>query len=231
MAKRLYIIHGWTYGIKPWEPAVKDLREAGIEVVQLKVPGLTYKSDKLWTIDDYVEWLKGELSGEKNPIVLGHSNGGRIALNYITKYPGKLSHLILLDSAGVYDASTSVSMKRKVLKALSKALKPLKKVPLFKKVVYRLIGASDYNLAPPNMKATLVNMINSDKNLELDKVKVQTTILWGLDDKTTPIWQGRKMHQLIAGSELTEFEGWRHSPYITHPKDLAKAIIKTMENL
>lgn len=231
MVKTLYIIHGWTYSMEPWSPVVKSLKQSGIEVRQLKVPGLTTKSDKVWTIDDYVEWLKVELSGVKQPIVLGHSNGGRIALNYIVKYPNSLSHLILLDSAGVYDYSAKLSVKRKAFKVLAKLLKPLKYVPLIKKIVYRVIGASDYKLAPPNMKKTLSNMITSDKSLKLSKIDVPTTLLWGLKDKVTPIEQGRAMENSIPEASMREFNNWGHSPYKTHPSDLAAVILKVMEKL
>lgn len=231
MSKKLYIIHGWAYSIEPWNSVVEKLKESGIDVKQLRVPGLTVKNDKIWTIDDYVDWLQKELVGVERPIILGHSNGGRIALNYAVKYPKSLSHLILLNSAGMYDNSAKVSLKRRLLRILSKILGPIKYIPFARKVVYKLIGASDYNAAPTNMKKTLSNMINSDRTLSLTKVEVDTTIIWGLKDETTPIEQGRKMKQLIPNSTLIEFADWQHSPYKTHPTELANVIIEVMEKI
>lgn len=228
--KTLYVIHGWTYTIEPWTKTVEILRSRGIEVRQLRVPGLTSPSDKVWTIDDYVEWLRGELAGVEQPIVLGHSNGGRISLNYLVKYPGSFKHLVLLNSAGVYDRPGRVSMKRRVFRVLAKALAPLKHVPYAKKIVYRLLK-SDYNQAPENMKQTLHNMLESDKQLDITKVTTPVSILWGKEDATTPIGMGRKMHDLLPSSTIAEFDDWKHAPYLTHPEQLADEISAIMERV
>lgn len=226
--KTLYIIHGWTYTIEPWTKTVELLQARGIDVKQLRVPGLTTPSDDVWTIDGYVEWLKGELSGVDEPVVLGHSNGGRISLNYLVKYPGSFGHLILLNSAGVQDQPSRVSAKRRVFHLLAKVLAPLKHVPYVKKVVYRLLK-SDYNRAPENMKKTLHNMLESDSQLDITKVTTQTSILWGKEDATTPLGMGRKMRQLLPNSQIKEFDGWKHAPYLTHPEQLAEEIMTIME--
>ena len=40
----IYIIHGWTYTIEPWRHTVTILRENGLSVKMLQVPGLDRKS-------------------------------------------------------------------------------------------------------------------------------------------------------------------------------------------
>ncbi len=229
MSKKLYIVHGWTYSIEPWTATVSILRSEGVEVKQLRVPGLTDPSDKVWTIDEYVEWLRGEIADDPNPTVLGHSNGGRISLNLLSATPDRYKKLILLNSAGVYENPGAVSLKRRVFRFASKALSPLRRIPLARKVVYRLLGAGDYNQAPPNMKQTLHNMLESDKNLAIESVTTPATILWGRKDTTTPIGQGRKMAKLLPHAQLHEFDDWAHAPYITHPNELATAILAALE--
>ena len=109
-SKTLYIIHGWAYSVEPWQKTLKLLKEKGIKYKMLHVPGLTEPSEKIWTIEEYVEWANKNIP--EGSIALGHSNGGRILLNLCSKTPEKLSHLILLDSAGVYEKSK----KRDILK-------------------------------------------------------------------------------------------------------------------
>ena len=41
-----------------------------------------------------------ERLGFRRWAVLGHSFGGHVALEYALRYPGSLSHLVLLDTAG-----------------------------------------------------------------------------------------------------------------------------------
>ena len=229
MNKKIYIIHGWTYSIDPWTSTVSVLRSHGIEVHQLRVPGLTAPSQEVWDIDRYIEWLHGELKNTNNPIILGHSNGGRIALNYLKKYPGSFEKLILLNAAGINVDNQKVSLKRRIFRLGAKIFKPLKYIPVVRKVLYRLVGGSDYDNAPANMKQTLHNMLESDKMLILSDITTSTSILWGQKDQITPIAQGRKMANQMPNSKITEFPDWAHAPYITHPNELAKAIIEEID--
>ena len=73
-------------------------------------------------------------------------------------------------------------------------------------------------------------MLESDKNLDIKKVKVKTSILWGEKDSVTPLRQAEKMHELIEGSELLTYKNWTHAPYIADPAGLARAINKVMED-
>src|ERR1043166_499473 len=98
---KIFIIHGWTYNLDRWTEFCQKLGDTGIELVQMHVPGLTEPSDAVWSIDDYVNWLHQKLAKEPKPIVLGHSNGGRIALAYCQKYPDHFKQLFLIDSAGM----------------------------------------------------------------------------------------------------------------------------------
>lgn len=231
MSKHLYIIHGWTYTTTHWQKTLVELSKQGITASMLQVPGLTTPSEKVWNINDYVQWLKKELVNVKDPIILGHSNGGRIALNYLAKYPSSFKHLILLNSAGINVNNQSVSLKRKVFKLLSKLLGPLKHVPLLRKFVYKLLGSGDYNKAPANMKRTLQNMLSSDALLDPTQIKVPTTILWGGKDKTTITAQGEKLHNLIPLSTFKIVEDWGHAPYITHPTQLTQEIVKIFKGI
>ena len=88
----LYIIHGWTYTVEPWRQTLEILKENGIRVKMLKVPGLTEESDKVFTIEDYTKWADEQIPD--GAIALGHSNGGRILLNLCAEKPEKLKYLI-----------------------------------------------------------------------------------------------------------------------------------------
>ncbi len=222
--KKLYIIHGWTYTTEPWNKTLEILRnEYDIKVEMLNVPGLTANSKKVWTIEEYVNWADRNIPD--GAVALGHSNGGRILLNLCSTKPEKLEHLVLLDAAGVYEENKKRDVSRKV----SKIFAPLKKSALLRKIFHKILGASDYERAPENMKKTLSNMLESDKNLDISKVKTKTTILWGEKDTITPLRQGEKMHGLIENSELVTYKNWTHAPYIVDPSGLARAINKALE--
>ena len=221
----IFILHGWTYSTEKWNPFVDLLKQKGIEVNLLKIPGLTEEIDREWIIDDYVSWLKKITDKTKDKIILiGHSNGGRIALNFALKYPDKLSNLILIDSAGIYHNELLIKIKRLVFGHIAKVGNKLNSSEIFKTLLYKIVGESDYKNATPVMKQTMINLINSDKFLSLGKVEVPTSIIWGREDKTTPLSDGKLMHKLIKNSNLQIIEDARHSPMFTNPEEAAKII-------
>lgn len=225
MIRDLYIIHGWTYDISRWDKTIELLEKAGIKIHMLNVPGLTAPSKKIWTIEEYADWADQNIPD--GAIALGHSNGGRILLNLCSNKPEKLKHLILLDSAGVYEKS----IKRNITNTLAKIGKPLKKIKIIDKAFHKITGSTDYGHAPENMKRTMENMLESDKNLKLESVTTKTSILWGKCDNITPIRQANTINEKLPNSTLEFFENWPHSAYISYPEELAEAIIKTLKGI
>lgn len=214
----LYIVHGWTYTVEPWRNTIAMLRDNGISVKMLHTPGLTEKSDKVFTIDDYVRWADENIPD--GAIALGHSNGGRILLNLCADNPNKLKYLILLDAAGVYEPSA----RKKLVEKVAKIGKPLKKVPIIDKAFHKITGSTDYSRAPENMKQTLTNMLESDKKLDFSKIATKTFILWGKKDTTTPPRQATAMYEKLPDAELKFYANWTHAPYISNPEELARAL-------
>ena len=219
----LYIIHGWTYTVEPWEKTLKLLDEAGVKVKMLHVPGLTEPSRKVYTVEDYAKWADEQIPD--GAVALGHSNGGRILLNLCAEKPEKLSKLILLDAAGVYE----MTWRKRMTKLLAKVGKPLKKVPVVNKAFHRLTGTTDYGKAPKNMKKTLQNMLSSDKELGLARVTTPTVMLWGKKDTITPPRQAEKMKAELPNAKLKFYDDWTHAPYISDPEGLAEAIISILD--
>lgn len=221
---KLYIIHGWTYTTAPWEKTIASLGKLGLKVEMLNVPGLTASSSKVWTIEDYVRWADRNIPD--GAVALGHSNGGRILMNLCLAKPEKLSHLILLDSAGVYETPS----KRDLARSVSKKLGFLGNIPGLAKIWQKLNGPSNQTKGPANMKKTLTNMLDSDKKLDISKIKVPTSILWGANDTVTPPHQAETIHHKITDSNLEIFPDWTHAPYISHPAELAKAIFRVYKH-
>lgn len=224
--KKIFILHGWTYSTDKWSPFIDLLKKNGFEPHILNIPGLTEKIDKIWRLEDYVDWLSKILNKEKSKIILiGHSNGGRIALNFAVKYPDKLGHLILIDSAGIYHDELFIKIKRLVFGNIARIGKKLSTSERLRNLLYKIVGENDYKIASPIMKQTMINLINSDKSLDLDKVDVPTLIIWGEKDKTTPPSDGKLMNKLIKNSTLHIIDNAKHSPMFTHTKEVTDVII------
>jgi pimeloyl-ACP methyl ester carboxylesterase len=228
--KNILILHGWTYTTDKWEGFTDLIGRSGSTAILLNVPGLTSETDRVWTLDDYVEWLNVLVSKEKEkPVLVGHSNGGRIALAFASKYPGKLSYLVLVDAAGIYHNELPIRIKRSVFKHLATLGKKFTSSSLLRRLLYKLARESDYKNASPNMRETMANLISVDLTPELEKITTPTLIIWGELDNLTPLTDGKLMHKLIRNSELYTIKGAGHSPQYTHPKEVTKKLEEVLQ--
>jgi pimeloyl-ACP methyl ester carboxylesterase len=224
--EKIYLLHGWAYSTEKWEPLVKELVKKGFDVVLLKIPGLTAPLTKVWELDDYVAWLKGVLKDEKEVILVGHSNGGRISLAYTHKYPEKVKQLVLIDSAGIYHNELPIRLKRFLFGRAARLGKVFTKSKNLRALLYRFTREHDYENADPIVSQTMLNLIRSDLREILLKISVPTTIIWGREDKVTPLSDGELMHAAIVGSSLHIIADARHSPMFTNVHQVVEIISK-----
>jgi len=223
------IIHGWTYSLEKYKKIAELLTLKGLQTDILKVPGLTEKIDKPWNLDDYIDWLKNRIGKEKGKVVLiGHSNGGRIAGAYASKYPQKLTYLILIDSTGILHDEFHVKLRLLFFTTLAKIGKKISSSAILKNLLYKMAGENDYKNATKDTKKTMTNLIKTDLSASLAKVTTPTLIIWGEHDKVTPLNDGKIMHQLIKNSKFHIIKSARHSPHFTHAQEVAEIIFKTV---
>lgn len=219
------ILHGWTKNTDKWQPFLSELKSKKIDYIFPKIPGLTSELKEAWDLADYVEWLKEIVDKEKGKIVLvGHSNGGRIAIAFAIKYPQKIEKLILIDSAGIYHNELLHRIKLFVFKTIAKIGKKLTSSKKMEDLLYKLAREGDYKDNTPTVKQTMINLLNSNKSLDIPLVSNPTLIIWGKDDKITPLSDGISINNLIKNSKLETIEGAKHSPMHTHTKQVAKII-------
>lgn len=221
---RIIILHGWAYDSEKWQPLLGLLNKQGINAELPEIPVLTRKISEPWTIKDYVKWLD-ELVGTDMVVLIGHSNGGRLALNFAASHPEKVARLVLIDSAGIPRSELSSRLKRAAFKALAKAGKPFIKAPSARRLLYKIARARDYLNAEPVARATMINLLKSDYSLDLEKVRAPVYIIWGRRDAMTPLKDAYAFAKRLPNAyEPFVIEGARHAPQFTHAKDVADYI-------
>lgn len=220
---KIVILHGWTYSLDKWGVFVGRLKKSGFDVEIIEIPGLTLKSDEVWDLEKYSKWLDEKL-GNSKVTLLGHSNGGRIASYFAAKFPGKIKKLILMDTAGIYHKELLLEIKRFLFRSVAKLGNKLTNSPVLKKFLYKLVREKDYQEASPNMRKTMLNLINSDLTPEFKKIRTPTLIIWGEEDRIIPLSDGQLINKLIKNSKLKIIKEARHSSFYTHADKVVKII-------
>jgi pimeloyl-ACP methyl ester carboxylesterase len=200
------------------------LSSKGIKPVLLGIPGLTEEQSKPFTLSDYVAWLR-ERIGRKKVILLGHSNGGRIAAAFASSYPGNVLALILVDSAGIYHKDFKIRAKRLVFGFLAKFGKKFFSSHFLRDLLYKAAGEMDYKDTEGALRETFLNLVHSDISSCLPKISAPTLIIWGEKDKVTPRSDGEVFKRLIRNSELKIIKDANHSPQFTHATEVLEAVV------
>lgn len=225
---KILILHGWTYSLDKWNFFSTSLNRIGFEVELLEIPGLTLKSDEVWNLEKYSDWLDKQI-GNSKVVLLGHSNGGRIAAYFTEKFPNKVQKLILIDTAGIYHKDLGIQIKRFMFGKAAQIGKVFTKNETLKKFLYRLAGESDYQKATPNMRKSMVNLISISLNEVFKRINKDTLIVWGKEDKITPLKDAYTINNSIRRSKLVIIDGARHSPFFTHTDEVVRAVTEFLK--
>lgn len=136
--------------------------------------------------------------------LIAHSFGGRVAILVSSLRADLVEKLILIDSAGMKPRrplSYYVNVCcYKILKAMGA---PSKKA-----------GSQDYKKLDTNMKKTFVNIVNTHLEEYCPFIQASTLIIFGKDDKETPVYMAKRLKKLIKNSKLCVLSHAGHFAYI-----------------
>ncbi len=205
----IIMLHGWGQNIEMMLPLAKKL-ENKFKITILDLPGFGYSEEPKEPLDIYeytsiIEDFARTLE-IKNPILIGHSFGGRIAIIYASRNETK--KLVLFGAPCIRE--------RKVSKK-EQFLKKLKKIPFTKNLVEiakNYIGSTDYKNATPVMREILVRTINEDLSECAKKIAAPTLLIWGTLDTAAPISDARKLNDILKDSGLVEIPNATHYAYL-----------------
>jgi pimeloyl-ACP methyl ester carboxylesterase len=230
MQKEIVLIHGWGGTKKSLDPLAKELKNYGYKTKVLELPGhgQTPEMDKPWNMQDYSNWLMQNIPNPENTILLGHSFGGRIILHTLINN-SDFNQAILINSSGIKPKN---SFKKSFWKIISLPYKLVNQSPLkgifdpIRKTVYKiLIGESDYIKTSGNMKKTFQIINEQYYNEEnLKKISTKVLLIWGKEDKATPLWMGKTLDKNIKNSKLISVENATHGLPKFQPELVARLI-------
>lgn len=229
--KRIVLLHGWGANAAKLMPLKDELVRSGWKVLLPKLPGFDAPDpDRPWSLGDYSSFIRSKTKtewGSDKYYIFGHSFGGRIAIKSAVQNNDKLLGIILCATGGI---SRGTLLKRIFFIILSKLGMILYIFPpsvrIAKKILYKFVGEKDYEKSNRVMKKTMQKVINEDLKPLLSDIKLDTLILWGKLDKTTPYIDARILKDRLQNAELVSFPKQGHKlPYIL-PEEIANEINK-----
>lgn len=206
----IVLLHGWGQNIEMMK-GIGDNFQTTNRIIIIDLPGFGKSEEPkyAWSLDEYVLLLEQFLNKLEvsNPIVIGHSFGGKIGLLYSSK--NKVSKLVGLASP------FKQKIKKESMK--TKLLKTAKKIPVLNKLegfAKKHIGSTDYRQASDMMRQILVNHVNYDITDKVKKIKCPTLLIWGTMDQAADIEDAYELEKLIDNCGLVTYEGCTHYAYL-----------------
>ena len=169
-------------------------------------------------------------------VLIGHSMGGGIALNYALKYPHKLKALILIASSG--DLSHPSLLQKRIERGEKNPLLDIctakdyeellavsmSSVPYIPQSVY------DYLAKKECKRKSLYQKIFEDilSDMQMGEaprsILLPTLIIWGKEDQVISYKDGLAFHEKIPKSNLLILKHSGHIPQLEEPEAVAQEI-------
>jgi len=226
----LVLLHGWGKNAAESFDALTEKLEHTHTVLRLDLPGFggTQPPAEAWGLSDYAGFISAwliKIDSKKTKAIIGHSNGGAIAIKGIATGSLKADELILLATAGVRD---KMKARKSLLKATAKSGKvvtsalPTHTKKKLRSFFYKSIN-SDITVMP-ELEETFKLLVNEDIQGAASKLKLPTLLIYGGSDKDTPPDYGRLLSEAIPDSNLVIIPGAGHFIHQEQPEKVASLI-------
>lgn len=233
--QNVVLLHGWGGRADSFLPVFNYLSQK-FKVYALDFPGFGQSTlpDRPWGVDDYTRMLVRffeELKIEKANII-GHSFGGRVSIMFAALYPQKVDKVVLVDSAGILPKRTIKYYFRvyrfKIMKKLYIMFTPERDKNAKLEKFYKKYGSKDYRESA-NLRGTFVKVVNQDLKGYLKNIKAPVLLIWGENDKDTPLNNAKIMEREIPDAGLVVFKGAGHFSYLDKINDFNIIVSKYFE--
>lgn len=163
-----------------------------------------------YSLDDYVTEVKEYMykNSITKPHVVAHSFGGRIALKAQSN-EDLFCKMVLVGCAGL---KPRFSIKKTVKRT---AFKLLKNIVPKRKLAF--CYSTEYNALSPIMKRSFCLVTGETLDNCLEKITNDALIVFGKNDKQTPLYMARRLNRGLVNGKLVVLENAGHFCFVDRP--------------
>lgn len=228
--KLVLVLHGWGDAAAGSAALQASLAAAGYQVLAPDLPGFgaTQAPATAWNLDDYAHWLAALLAklqlGQPYAII-GHSNGGAVAVRAAALGVLQPQKLVLLAAAGIRSGQ---SPRRAALQVIAKTGKlvtlplPARHRQALRRRLYSAAG-SDL-LVVPHMQETFKKTVKQDVQADAARLATPTLLVFGADDKAVPAQLAHRYADIMPAAQLHLLPKTGHFVHLEQPSQVAELI-------
>jgi long-chain acyl-CoA synthetase len=213
-SKTLMFVHGYAGCAETWEYQINHfMHEHRVVIPDLRGHGQSDAPFTEYTMRELVSDLNTIIEELKFPeklVLIGHSFGGSICVEYAVAHPERLEKLILISTAGEHPLPGVVSIISRIPTA---AFQPW----------WRF--RPRWNAEPHVMKRMMLNNMLKWKGWrQLQKIVTPTLIITGARDRYFPRWVFDDVPKMVSGAEVVDIGASKHKVQLERHDAVNRAI-------
>jgi pimeloyl-ACP methyl ester carboxylesterase len=228
----LVLLHGFLSDSRCWRPQLADLSDS-FRLIAWDAPGAGSSSDPPdpFTTTDWAQCLTGFLDvlGIESAQFLGLSWGGILAQEFYRSYPDRVLTLILCDTYAGWKGSLPQSACKKRLERcfLESSLPSEEFVPRWVPEFFTEGASNDLkeemravvsDFHPLGFRLMAESSADSDTTDLLPNIEVPTLLVWGNEDRRSPMNIAAQFRDAIPNAELAIITGAGHLSNMEQPE-------------
>lgn len=244
--KILVFVHGLSGSSSAWLKYEKKF-EKKYNILSFDLRGhgksLKFRDYKAYEMKNLAEDMHDLLQflKIKHPIIVCHSFGVFVVLEYLELYQKEVSAVVFLSPS----FKVGERLRERILKFILKT-SPLFKLFPFREIKGRHVNYSKYkNTGDWNLRRTVADVGNTslriyayctkqsysfNKEKLLEKIKIPVLLMHGKKDSIFPVENSLKMHEKIKGSKLELIENTDHIVVLNNFREVSKGIEKFVKS-
>jgi abhydrolase domain-containing protein 6 len=233
----IILVHGLGTSSSSWIKTLKHLKLTH-RIVALDLPGFGFSTPHpargFNTLEEHVDALTQLVAavGQTSFVLVGQSLGGWISARYAARFPQRVQHLVLIDTAGVEYPGveslrdlftlTSVEDTRRLLRSL------WYRYPWY----FKPFAGSIYRELMSRKMNELVTSIDRNDFLsgELALLRMPVTIIWGKQDGAISVESVDILKEKIPHAAAHLIDHCGHVPQLEAPEILAGILNEVLES-
>lgn len=215
-------LHGWGTDHKSLLSLTPVFGSYRVIAPDLPGFGGTEAPPVAWSVSDYavfVRELLDKLNIEKINVVIGHSFGGRIAIQLLGNGLIAADKVVLLASHGLPESKNTRSNTLNLLARVAKVLPAS-----WRERAGSRFRSDDYRATNGVMRQVFQKVITQDGSKSASQITIPTLLIYGQQDTTTPPAMGLQFKQLIKGSQIEVIAQAGHYVYLDQPEQVNRLI-------
>ena len=219
------LLHGWGCNGEVYRSIITRLNTR-FRVIAPDLPGFGQSPEppEPWGVSGYADFVAEFCSSLNiNPaVIFAHSLGARIAINLLANSKINPEKVIFTGAAGIKPKKTFSQKARITAYKTGKFL-----VKPFPKLLAKLqskSGSADYRAASPVMRSCLVKIVNEDLTPLLAYIKQDILLIWGENDDSAPLSDGRFMEKEIPNAGLAVIQNAGHYAFLDQSEIFGKIL-------